>query len=1622
MSKQGSTERRSWRQQKKSGNRWIGRLVSTAIALLLIGFIVYFMWDWGSKRRLRTLLVHAGSYESGFIMPPMFGDTAALEIAGVLDSLDCTETPVVELRNTAPTIRSRLTSALSSALSDDDDTTMVIIRGYLLLDEEGRPAIACTDLGFATEPGSLSDLLPLSEILEPLAIDGPAKSTGGRIVVLDIEPLGIDPRLSQSGDAALATLEQQLGDLSGPHAERLWVLVTRGPLQCAGWDPKTQMPISTQTFLDGIRGEASGDDRTIHLDELASYMAARYERLAVRNAPQIIVMQGGVGQINELAEIRDSKVWLAFTNKESAEESTEEQAPPTEEATDDENSKTDDPDKTATRARSQRNLAGTTSSPTLSPTGLHGNSVSVSRVVFRSLQDESDESTTSEMTAGADPNAKSNQNETNESGPGDNQEPPNSNHAENGDQIGANPSAADGPSDAPNRATTTKVSFWDLRDQLQEYDREKSLHPVAVAPHLWRRLVLKVLHWEIESLDDNAPKSRAAESLKKATRDLELFVGQIQSPDPSEELASGTGDDTIRDIQGIYDLWVDAKGLDRRERVDAQVRSADALQFALAVGWTRWWSLSLYQQQAIANGGEKLDVSSEWSNILVHAEQLLADQDRVEIDRISVEDAKEEIWKLVQNSNETIEKGINDLLDNFARVHRQQDQAWAEIRQAYVWLRTPLPTGSQRRKLKNAIGQSSIGRVSKELLTEVEEIDFAKISPSSPAKIEMQNIERVARQQRVLRAEERSWDEITSGLTETDFATSFPSALRMDPRDVELDRRAKLLLNAVAAIPRKPEPWIRLKDASGNVFETDLDLDSPSGELSVEIFPDSRRTSTFTLSYDLPTQSRDEKLPFSLRWQGAGRVTLVGENENKARLTIPPSNDGATVGTAKLRIATAMYANRDVNRVPIRIRVEPDLGQSEPHVEKLRVTEDIKIGLPQRDKIRVAVKTDGLTKKMLSGDDFPGGVWLRTFASRNTSFDFELFNDSGRRCRAKVWLLRFEHPFYRDGVDDYWPELLAARLDRLRSQIQLDADGRVVEQQLDGDRRLKGPTIIQLEAGGNRTKLDWTSPEAAADGAAPAAASGDAAEAEPASDVSHGMALVVRLIDEDEQPLPGGDQFIWLIPNPLPPDDYVHIDEMQYVDGQIQIRASIKGEIDGDDEPDEIPNVESNVRLSWHPDEHWKGFRAGQSEMELPSAQEIKLYPNPRFTVKVFVEPSQRLSSARLDVDDWPGAIRWYVEHKNAVGREQQKWNTLRFASVEMNYGENPTHTPPDEKVSDTKICFPESGVELRGGGQALRIQLKADFSDDAYRSGSPPEIRLYEGDNLMGTYWSDRSIDTKLVELKDNGRITLLTSVGDLMFDAGPAATIANDRIQYRAELRVDRGESAEEALSVTLDSSPPIVDTLVVRQDPPYIVGQEVEWTATFTDRMTEVTRIVMGPDANGDGRPEGDPVKIIPANGRFRKTFPLSKEGPFTITAQVWDKVGKVSRPFPLQTIYVSPKPKPPKPIADPNPGGSKPAAPTPPPPPPNGKIVGVIETRSTFRGTFTLDPAPDKMVPENGEISVGEPNPRFEFSNLPPQQYTLTFKGTVNGTTVEPMTWPGLKIDTAGGKKFNRLPKK
>ncbi len=330
-------QRQSWRRGETSqtGKRRTAKIILTVIALLLTALFLYLILRPTPKRRLQTIVV-SNPYDIDIVTPPLFEATARKRLQEQLAAK--------VLFGDSQQIRSAFgqSELISEPLTDVDDTVMVVLRGYLMLNSENEPALACSDLSVRLPSAIDSDdankmdakplvegLVPISEILKPLATEMPDSFRGVRLLVLDIEPLAAHPTLNQWNETVFASLEQTVRQIESPFADRVWVICTRGPLQNVGWDAKSTMPISTQTLLDGLDGAADlNKDYVIELDELCAFMADRYEQLrhsSSTDIPRLMVMQAGKGVVDaQVAASGDMDLWLAYAPPPEKDEEAEE--------------------------------------------------------------------------------------------------------------------------------------------------------------------------------------------------------------------------------------------------------------------------------------------------------------------------------------------------------------------------------------------------------------------------------------------------------------------------------------------------------------------------------------------------------------------------------------------------------------------------------------------------------------------------------------------------------------------------------------------------------------------------------------------------------------------------------------------------------------------------------------------------------------------------------------------------------------------------------------------------------------------------------------------------------------------------------------------------------------------------------------------------------------------------------------------------------------------------------------------------------------------------------------------------------------------------------------------------
>ncbi len=1124
---------------------------------------------------------------------------------------------------------------------------------------------------------------------------------------------------------------------------------------------------------------------------------------------------------------------------------------------------------------------------------------------------------------------------------------------------------------------------------------------------------------------------RFASDLEAGSRD----AGDAGGSGSAIRSDASTGNDSgpggaIVEVDAIASAWRQWRSGRSDERVDEQVRAADRLQQAVAIAKARIWNWLDYQNQAIVAGGTGLGDDSELRERTERGEAILLEQQGSAVDAAAMDDRRDRIVEAVERFDRSVASEIDELLRGLSRG--EPKDAWGLIRRGDAWLRSALPSGPQRQRLRAAI-RDAAGRVPEDLA------DTAGTGRPTAAELSAGRTERSAAEA------VRQWEGVYRqtvaapgiGLIAIDgganaIARGEPlwsddvdpvrrvaAALRIDPRDtargLARDRSAfdRPIGHRVAAKPHVPMPTLRITGGSGERLES---LQLPDVETSRSVMltmrPDSDRPTRLAVAIE-PTGSRLE-----VRW---------GEPEWRDRPTDRPRE--VTIGAGAERELAVEIAAADDSAVDdsavdgfeseIEIRVTATDGEALPGLTGVR---KLAVRLPRRNRVRLAVtpRDDvGFTETMVSGQgDLPDGVWLRTYVNRTTPFQMSVFNDAGRAAKARVWMIRLDDPFASEGIRGYWPGMQRRELDGIARRIR-DLDGRVVPRLLAA--ALKGPAEIELPADRIRVPVRWSRPTAddaaEGDGSVAAPAPGDGVEdgSSSAFNVSHGMALVVRMLDASGEPMRQPDQIVWMIPKPWDPESYIDLPLVQYREGQVRVRAAIKSRVDGDDRPERIPEIADRpVLVRWVEDDQWTRHRAGSRRT--PRFRLLELNGAESGTMELPV-PDRERTFVRLEVDGWPRAIHRVVEHREgAQGRAYTRRNTIDFLSVEMDHGEPPpTSREEDDPIVPGAVWYPER-VVFRGGGQRIVTRVAADFSSlllegyDRTAGSSPPELVVSVNDASARRYWTDRVVGTVATEIGDDGGLALRTTVDDPVLEWTTEARREDTLLRFAAELRTDGARRNDATTDVTLDSTPPVIDRPSRDGGGDPEVGREIRWDYRCRDvgpggrPGSGIARIHFGIDADGDRSPDDkNPpdrldearVSVTASAEGLTRSFVPEEAGLHHVVIRAWDAAGLASQPV-VVPFVVKPKRE-----ADETMQPAK-----------LGAIRGRIATGLTLRGTISLSPTPPGIRPSSGAIECGGANPTFAFRNLPDEKYTLTFRGTVNNVS-KTLEWADLVTDVAEG---------
>ncbi|MCO8121105.1 hypothetical protein NHH03_05095 [Stieleria sp. TO1_6] len=1551
-------ERQSWRRKDAGqvGKRRTTKTVLTVISLLLTAIFLYLVLRPTPDRNLHTLLV-SNSYDIGLITPPMFADNVRAQFEQQLGAS--------VLYGDQDSIRSSFhtTDSISKYLADKDDTVMVVLRGYLMLDQQRRPALACTDLSIGPTPEQPGGLLPLTEILNPLSSNTPDSFAGARLVVLDIEPLAAQPSLGQWNDDVFATLDETMKQLPGAAADRLWLLVTRGPLQNVGWDQSTKLPLSTQMLLQGFGGKADlNQDRMVELDELCAFLTDRYERLPRKqdtDKPRILLLRGGHGLVDEkMASSGDLDVWLARVDAPDPVEPSSSVEPPA-----------------------------------------NGDQQNAADVEVTSVSLQSTERNQSDAPPTPDSPTDGDSPEINQ--PSDDQPAADITHP---------------PDTAPVNASGSAVpveSFWDLRDRLESFvpvdESQQRTSPIALAPQLWRQLILKVLGAQIAQFD---PGSTSTTS-EQITNDLRQLERVLSGDQPSAVVS----DDIVTELLRV----VQKQQRDRQNsRIDRRLNTADALQHAIAIARCRLWSQLEFQCQSISSDTGVPE--NRLDSVTLAAERTLASGQADQTpSQIEMEARLTDLNNAIALFDRDIDTAVSGLLTEFDRGDPQR--GWELSRAGWSWLRSPLPTAGQRRDLYAAIiATAKIWPQPDTASNSSDVIDPKHLVFASP-------LPATRPQQAVaaLRAKWNGFQDFDSGIASgrgdanwidwlqqtrqgsVSFADRFATELRIDPR-VHLPTVGQIpIIHRITALPKVRRPGITILDSAGNslaesaVIRMESLQDTTS--LTLRLRPDRDQETRLLVSYQLRSNGAESgESPVAVKWKVDGHasagprdpipVTIAAEATRDLSLEIRPT----AVAEPGQQLVFEFMINGD---------------RQSDQIKQIVGVHRLPVELPRKNQLRVVASSYrgiGCSKPMISDDGgLPGGIWLRTFNQRKTPFQLELFNESGKPCQATVWLIKLPNPM--PDVNGYWPDFAADLYSNPVGGMLLS--GRIRREYLRADRILKGPATVSVPGAAGRVKLNFKPPEPAKTEGAAAVAS--PAAASPASavanDVSHGMALVCRLIDDQGNPLPEDDQVIVLVAKPWAPKDYVSA-KVRYDDGEVVVDSELAERIDGDSVKDEIPEIEKRpVVVRWLEDNQWDSFQPETSNPPDQRVMELRQQAGQSVGyIKVDVPPRRRQTWARLEVDGWPRAIQQVVDHqRGSLGQPKLK-DQVTFESLALTFRKIADASPPPQAY-----YWPESEVYFRGNGLQLIATLQSDFAVGTFNRNSQPEIRLEVESRPDSVYRTDRLIRTQATEISDDGVLTLLTSVDDLQAQLQQGQR-ADDRIPITSTLMVQGREVTSQTITAVLDSTPPDSITLSPKRFAPYLAPGKLGFSVSANDSGRDaagIAQIVLGLDTKQDGKPDtqrktqtfSPPVStaVVAAD---TSEFQFQVAGRYAVIATAIDASGNESTTqYPLDFEK-------PKPIVKPTPvdpaamNGGKPAA-----EPKMGWLHGVINTRAGISGTLTLDAAPNTANSKSKSI-LGQDR-RFNFGPVPEGEYTLKFKGAISNK-LKSLSWPGLKADVTANK--------
>lgn len=1148
---------------------------------------------------------------------------------------------------------------------------------------------------------------------------------------------------------------------------------------------------------------------------------------------------------------------------------------------------------------------------------------------------------------------------------------------------------------------------WTLRDQLQQPGADDRVWmPSEYAPHLWRRLNARLLDLEQRA------RGGAAFDKQQVRKVVREYTSGLQSIGAQQPLSEGT--DVLRQLAQAAGDFHAAGETSRRDSFRAELPELNEAgkstrgylrALAPAVDLLRWQA----QLGLLVPPGDRTytELTRQLHALLDGLARYRDCLRAVETQGLDAATAAQlrSAWRDVQQTQDALAQLVNSEVQRLA----ESTPAGRDDLRVQTLLATPLISASQRRSLwtalertvavpaaasRTAAAESSLPEPrlpDRARLREQLELEWKLVTLADPA-VAAHPDNPVSRGAATLRGSASDADVWLAlrdaGQWLAEFYTRLPQRIAeqaaSDPALAQrllrlVDARDALRLPERAGADSWPFPELRIQPprAAARLVVARRDATTPDVRLSLQWQP---IVLTVDTGHDVKSVSvrvdYDDPAAIAIRRPGQEDPLPPG-----TRSDVPLSDDGLIVYELRaLKLATG--ANTDH---PVRLQLQAGDLQEE-------LTLPCKLPQPNEIELRAEclLPREAATSRGLLG------VQLRPFPNRTTTYQLTLVNLADEPKEVEVQLLAVRRPAAaRFGLGRLLDALgkpymsPAGDVVATAKSISLPADGL--------------PHAITFDA----PSTPPSTPAASEGAAAPAATTPPApatAPPTPAASVEHpitdGLVCAIRNLQNPQE-----TWVRWIELQPRLPREYLTVRSDYSADTRrIEVQAALP-DVDRDGQPD-LRELPADLQGSPQAQIVWQ--TRGQVTARASNGVFSGAVPTDGSALSLWAEippaATPQTVLMPLTIDGYPRALlhslttnRYDRGTDERARRRHVRINALSLGDrvcVTSRAAPEPPVTegqpPPVYLEAGAGAAFPAAKPDSTG---PLTVHFEVDAPLDAF--GEPideqyDEIQLgWEGEPPL-TFYSDRQVDMRLVQVSPDGQIALQTRVQDYTCTLATAGktgrfvVVAGGRIEQR-ELPADR-------VQVLLDHLPPEVLSFRPRrarvtQGEPIVLDLETKDLSGVAGVKLALTK-----QPQADLSPDAATIPNTQTATDDRTTLQLSLDtdantapGTYWVQAEVTDRVGfsrKTGGPdFEPASVRVERRRTP-----------AKPETPT------SGPVKGTLKGYVVF-GTLDYRPSDFQVqIKGTSRRTTSESRGAFRFDDVPAGEYTLEASGSLQGKSV------------------------